>query len=114
MGFQSGQNEAAAFQPAMSAAQGAQTAAAGTLAPPQTYQFNPTQVNQNASSLATTQYLQNLKSLQARSPQAAAGQESAINDLTGGVKGDDAFLQNAALKNGLEGAISQGTAGMGS
>lgn len=92
--------------------QGAVNLAAQT--PPKNYTFDPYQENQNAALLSRIQVGQNQQALQERSPQAAAGQEQAINTLTGGVPGDDAFLRDAALKSGLEQGASNGTIGAGS
>jgi hypothetical protein len=80
--------------------------------PPKTYQADFNKLNDTAELLSRAQVLQNNQALALRSPAALQGRERAINNLSGGVEGDDAFLRNAALRSGLYGAAEQGTAGL--
>jgi hypothetical protein len=116
MGTQAAPSAAASFAPAQGAVNSAANSAAGLSAatPPQTFIPNLNALNQTAASTAQQQTLQNNAALAQVSPQALAGKQAAISTLNGGVAGDNAFLQNAALKSGLEGAYGQGTAGAGS
>jgi hypothetical protein len=113
---QAAPNEAAAFSPvqAQIAGNASNAAALSAQTPPQTYQPNTTNLNSTAALLAQAQTLQNNQALAQVNPQALAGKTQAITDLTGGVAGDNAFLQNAALKSGLEAGANQGTVGPGS
>lgn len=102
------------YAPAQSAIQQSYDSAQALNAasPPKTYQPNLNELNDIAALLSRAQVLQNNQALALRSPAAYQGRERSINELSGGVVGDDAFLRNAALRSGLYAGANQGTVGM--
>lgn len=113
---QAAPSAAAQFAPAESADIALQNNAVNQaeLTPPKTYQFDPYAADQSAAALSRLQVLNNQQALQERSPEAYAGQQEAIKELSGGVAGDDQFLRNEALKSGLEKGITNGSIGANS
>lgn len=98
------QNAAVTYAPAQIAVQAEQSAALRRAAAtkPVTYNYDPNKAAQLADTFGRYSALHNLNSLHDTNPAAYEGYQSAVRTISGGTPGDDAFLQNSALKAGLE------------
>jgi hypothetical protein len=110
MGAQSAPSAAAIFTPAQNALDARQSQAEDLASrrTPETYQFDPYEVNKDAALLSRAKILNDREALRELYPEVFAGQEGAIRDIAGGTESDEAFVRNQALKSGLGSALLSG------
>jgi hypothetical protein len=75
---------------------------------PETYRFDPYEVNKNAALLSRVKVLSDRQALRELYPEVYAGQQEAMEGIAGGEAGDDAYLRSQALKAGLAAAAGTG------